>query len=70
MTVILLIGGLQTILLSLIGEYLSRLYLQTKNRPLYVIRDLILPENHEAYLAPVTSGQEISEVLHHTVRSS
>ncbi|HEV8042955.1 MAG TPA: glycosyltransferase family 2 protein [Bryobacteraceae bacterium] len=41
MIVFLLIGGVQTILLGLIGEYLSRLYLEAKNRPLFVVSELI-----------------------------
>jgi len=40
MIVFLLIGGVQTILLGLIGEYLSRLYLEAKNRPLFVVSEL------------------------------
>jgi uncharacterized membrane protein YeaQ/YmgE (transglycosylase-associated protein family) len=41
MIVFLLIGGVQTILLGLIGEYLSRLYLEAKNRPLFVVSELV-----------------------------
>jgi dolichol-phosphate mannosyltransferase len=44
MIVFLLIGGVQTILLGLIGEYLSRLYLEAKSRPLFVVSELINPE--------------------------
>jgi dolichol-phosphate mannosyltransferase len=45
MVVFLLIGGVQTLLLGLIGEYLSRLYLQSKNRPLYIVRELVNTES-------------------------
>jgi glycosyltransferase involved in cell wall biosynthesis len=41
MVAFLLIGGVQTLLLGMIGEYLSRLYLQSKNRPLYIVRELV-----------------------------
>jgi glycosyltransferase involved in cell wall biosynthesis len=41
MIVLLLIGGVQTILLGLIGEYVSRLYLEAKNRPLFVVREVL-----------------------------
>lgn len=41
MIVFLLIGGVQTILLGLIGEYVSRLYLEAKNRPLFVVSELL-----------------------------
>ncbi len=35
---ILLIGGLQLIILGVIGEYLGKLFLQAKNRPSYIVR--------------------------------
>lgn len=33
---ILLIGGIQLLILGIIGEYLARVYLQGKNRPIYI----------------------------------
>lgn len=33
------IGGIQLIALGIIGEYLSRTYIQVKNRPIYVIKE-------------------------------
>jgi len=36
---LLLIGGLILFALGIIGEYLSRLYLEVKNRPIYLVRD-------------------------------
>jgi polyisoprenyl-phosphate glycosyltransferase len=41
MIVFLLIGGVQTILLGLIGEYLSRLYLESKRRPLFIVSEVL-----------------------------
>jgi dolichol-phosphate mannosyltransferase len=41
MIAVLFVGGIQTILLGVIGEYLSRLYLQSKGRPLYVVQGLV-----------------------------
>lgn len=43
-TIVLIIGGVQLILLGVFGEYLGRLYLEAKRRPLYVI-DTVLARN-------------------------
>ncbi len=40
-TIILITGGIQTLLIGIIGEYLGRLFLESKGRPLYIIRDEI-----------------------------
>jgi glycosyltransferase involved in cell wall biosynthesis len=40
MVAVLLLGGLQLMGMGVIGEYLGRVYEETKERPLYVIRDL------------------------------
>lgn len=37
MVVILLLGGIQLMALGMVGEYLGRLYMETKQRPLYLI---------------------------------
>ncbi|MEO8448065.1 MAG: glycosyltransferase, partial [bacterium] len=47
---ILFIGGVNMILLGIIGEYLGKLYIQSKNRPHYLIKDtniVLIPEEIE-----------------------
>lgn len=41
MAVILFLGGVQLFTLGIIGEYLSRTFSETKNRPLYVVKEYI-----------------------------
>ena len=38
---ILLIGGIQMIILGIIGEYIARIYIQGKHRPIYVAKEFI-----------------------------
>ena len=36
-----LFSGVQLISLGILGEYISRIYLQVKNRPLYLVKKII-----------------------------
>lgn len=38
---ILFIGGIQLLILGIIGEYLARVYLQSKNRPIYIEKEYL-----------------------------
>lgn len=37
--IILLIGGVQLFCIGILGEYLSKTYLETKNRPIYIVKE-------------------------------
>lgn len=41
MVVMLFLGGIQLVALGIIGEYLGRLYLESKQRPLYLVSDAV-----------------------------
>ncbi len=55
MIAILLLGGLQLLSLGIIGEYLGRVFMQTKDRPNYLIEESNLEDmqsNHPAQTRP------------------
>ncbi|MDE6469930.1 MAG: glycosyltransferase, partial [Eubacterium sp.] len=39
------IGGIQLFTIGIIGEYLARNYIQTKNRPIYIAKEIISYED-------------------------
>ena len=51
---LLLIGGIQLISIGVLGEYIGRIYLQTKNRPLYIVDQKVGSFSRQA------NGHEVS----------
>jgi len=41
MVIMLFLGGIQLMTIGIIGEYIGRIYTESKNRPLYLVRDAI-----------------------------
>ena len=52
MIVVLMLGGVQTAMIGLVGEYVSRNFIESKHRPLYVVREILRAEA-EAALPPL-----------------
>jgi dolichol-phosphate mannosyltransferase len=48
MAVVLFLGGIQLLCIGLLGEYLGRVYRETKARPLYVIQEVIAGTDGDA----------------------
>lgn len=54
-TLILLLGGLQLLALGIIGEYLARNYVETKRRPVFIVKEHI---DNQKDAAPPIAGQK------------
>ena len=57
---ILILGGLQLMAMGIIGEYLGRLFMESKRRPLFLIDEYLAPRAAVAGAAAVPPNQTLS----------
>jgi dolichol-phosphate mannosyltransferase len=67
-TIVLVLGSMQLFLFGILGEYVGRLYLETKQRPLFVI-DRVITQDVEAHDAEADgAGTECRDQIASSVR--
>ena len=47
---IFLVSAIQMIVLGILGEYLSKMYMETKNRPLYIVKETNVDEKNNWFI--------------------
>ena len=62
MLVVVLLGAVQMFVLGMIGEYLGRLYVESKRRPLYLVADVVGPVRGTATLGFKAEAVEVGPV--------
>ena len=47
--ILLFIGGIITFSCGILGEYIAKIYMEVKNRPVYIIRDSNIEDERDDY---------------------
>jgi hypothetical protein len=56
MVAVLFLGGVQLMTIGVLGEYLGRMFDETKQRPLYFLNDYRPAESTQKFRATVSTG--------------
>ncbi|MEP3274750.1 MAG: glycosyltransferase family 2 protein [Stappiaceae bacterium] len=60
MSAVLFFSGIQLISVGVIGEYVARLFTETKQRPIYVVKDVVEGSEEDRHISAVTDKKRAS----------
>lgn len=63
MLVVVVLGAVQMFVLGMIGEYLGRLYIEAKRRPLYIVQEIAGPVGGQPVLGHVAAPRQGAEAI-------
>jgi glycosyltransferase involved in cell wall biosynthesis len=63
MLVVVILGAVQMFVLGMIGEYLGRLYIEAKRRPLYIVQEIAGPVGGQPVLGHVAAPPQSADAI-------